>query len=58
MASAVFNASFPADKSRMLKIIAEISRTELKALPKQRRKVPANGQFGNNYLKQYQITTK
>lgn len=45
-------------KSGMLKIIIEISRTELKTLPKQRRKVPANGQFGESYLKQYQITTK
>ena len=43
------------DKSGILKIIMEISRTELKALPKQRRKVPANGQFGESYLKQYQI---
>lgn len=55
VASAIFNASFPDDKSGMLKIIIEISRTELKTLPKQRRKVPANVQFGNNYLKQYQI---
>ena len=58
VASAIFNASFPDDKSGMLKIIIEISRTELKALPKQRRKVPANGQFGNNYLKQYKIVIK
>ena len=50
VASAIFNASFPDDKSGMLKIIIEISRTELKTLPKQRRKVPANGQFGNTYL--------
>ena len=55
VASAIFNASFPDDKSGMLKIIIEISRTELKTLPKQRRKVPANGQFGESYLKQYQI---
>ena len=55
VASAIFNASFPDDKSGMLKIIIEISRTELKTLPKQRRKVSANGQFGESYLKQYQI---
>lgn len=55
VASAIFNASFPDDKSGILKIIIEISRTELKSLPKQRRKVPANGQFGESYLKQYQI---
>ena len=55
VASAIFNASFPDDNSGMLKIIIEISRTELKTLPKQRRKVPANGQFGESYLKQYQI---
>ena len=32
VASAIFNASFPDDKSGMLKIIIEISRTELKTL--------------------------
>ena len=33
VASAIFNASFPDDKSGMLKFIIEISRTELKSLP-------------------------
>lgn len=57
VASAIFNASFPDDKSGMVIIRIEISRDELKALPKQRRKVPANGQFGKSYLKEYKIVT-
>lgn len=55
VASAVFNSSFPDDKTGMIKIKIEISRFELKALPKQRRKIPTNGNFGKSFLKGYEI---
>ncbi len=55
VASAIFNALFPEDNSGMLLIKNEIPRTELKKLPKQRRKISSVGMFGKSYLKGYEI---
>lgn len=55
VASAFFNADFPDDKSGKIQIVLSITREELKKLSKQRRKVPKNGQFGKDYLKEYRI---
>lgn len=55
VASAIFNASFPDDKSGIFKIHLLIFRSQFKTLPKQRRKIPANGQFGNDYLQEYEV---
>ncbi len=57
VASAIFNADFPDDNSGALLINLAISRTELKSLPKQRRKINKRGVFGENYLISYQIIT-
>ncbi len=51
----MINADFPDDNSGALPINLAISRTELKSLPKQRRKINKRGVFGENYLISYQI---
>ncbi len=55
VASTIFNADFPDDNSGAILIILEITRKDLKRYPKQRRKVPLNCMFGENYLKEYKI---
>ncbi len=58
VASAIFNADFPDDDSGAILIILEITRKDLKKYPKQRRKVPLNCMFGENYLKEYKIISR
>lgn len=57
VASAIFNSDYPNDKRGKVLIDLEISRDKLKTLPKQRRKVPTNVMFGENYLKEYRVVT-
>ncbi len=57
VASAIFNAQYPDDQSGKVLIHIEISRTELKMQPKQRRKIAANAMIGDDFLKGYEIVT-
>lgn len=57
VASAIFNSDYSNDKRGKVLIDLEISRDKLKTLPKQRRKVPTNAMFGEDYLKGYRVVT-
>ena len=52
------NFNYLNDKRGNMLINLEISRDKLKTLPKQRRKVPSNAMFGEDYLKGYRVVIR
>ncbi len=57
VASATDNSNEPNINNGAVLINIAVMRSELKKLPKQRRKIPENGCFGNNYFVGYEIVT-